>query len=175
MDAYRQQQIIALRDTYVTLSVDEIVAKNFDVTGRGGDVGSKEETEHFILGMIERDEIRATLSQDFSTEQTIVHFHTNPIQEATNLHALEVQIKRTIALSSQVKYMDRKLGLSKEYLQYSIKAISGKPGGGGAISLLNSMGSDADVMDFDYGTGMQWGPSDELNTGTDVEILDQEP
>jgi COP9 signalosome complex subunit 3 len=52
MDAFRRKQIIALRDTYVTLGVDEIAQKNFDVTGRGGDVGSREETERVILGMV---------------------------------------------------------------------------------------------------------------------------
>jgi COP9 signalosome complex subunit 3 len=52
MEAFRRKQIIALRDTYVTLGVHEIAQKKFDATGRGGDVGSKEETERVILGMV---------------------------------------------------------------------------------------------------------------------------
>lgn len=45
-------QIVALRDTYVTLGVSEIAQKKLDVTGRGGDVGGDEETERIILGMV---------------------------------------------------------------------------------------------------------------------------
>ena len=52
MEAFRRTQIIALRDTYVTLGVHEIAQKKFDVTGRGGDVGGEEETERVILGMV---------------------------------------------------------------------------------------------------------------------------
>ena len=52
IDAFRRMQIAALRDTYVTLGVDEISQKKFDVTGRGGDTGGNEETERVILGMV---------------------------------------------------------------------------------------------------------------------------
>lgn len=52
IEAFRRMQIVALRDTYVTLGVDEISQKKFDVTGRGGDAGSREETERAILGMV---------------------------------------------------------------------------------------------------------------------------
>ncbi|KAF8542505.1 hypothetical protein BDD12DRAFT_824617, partial [Trichophaea hybrida] len=87
--AFRRMQIVALKDTYVTLSVGEIAQKNFD------------ETERVILGMIERGEISATLSQDPSTSQTTVHFDSSPVEEARNLAALEEQIQRIVALNQQ--------------------------------------------------------------------------
>lgn len=151
MDVFRRMQIVALRDTYVTLSIEEISKKNLEVVGRGGDAGGKEETEGVVLGMIERDEIRASLSQsepDYKLSQTTVHFHNNPLSELRNLRALDSQISRTISLTKQVKAMDRKLGLSKEYIQWANRLA--KMAGGG--SSLLSMG-DPDAMDFDYGGG----------------------
>jgi len=52
LEAFRRMQIIALRDTYVTLSTEEISKKDLEVTGRGGDIGGKEGTEAVILGMV---------------------------------------------------------------------------------------------------------------------------
>jgi len=51
-DVFRRMQIIALRDTYVTLGVPEIAQKKFDVIVRGDDIGGDEETERIILGMV---------------------------------------------------------------------------------------------------------------------------
>lgn len=48
--------------------------------------------------------------------------------------------------------MDRKLGLSKEYIQYTNRLAKTA---GGSSSLL-SMGVDPDAMDFDYGGGTGW-------------------
>lgn len=48
--AFRKEQIKALKDTYVTLGVDEIVQKNFDVTGKG--IEGSRDTESLILGMV---------------------------------------------------------------------------------------------------------------------------
>lgn len=53
-------------------------------------------------------------------------------------------------MTKQVKAMDRRLGLSKEYIQYTNRLA--KMAGG---SSLLSMGSDPDAMDFDYG-GANW-------------------
>lgn len=52
INAFRRQKIIGLQDTYVTLSVDEIAKKDFDVTGREGDFSDKAETEKLILRMV---------------------------------------------------------------------------------------------------------------------------
>lgn len=89
---------------------------------------------------------------DLKTSETTVHFHNNPLSELRNLRALEAQISRTISLTKQVKAMDRKLGLSKEYIQYTNRLA--KMAGGGS-SLLSMGASDPDAMDFDYG-GASW-------------------
>ncbi|KAI5776631.1 hypothetical protein EDC01DRAFT_681752 [Geopyxis carbonaria] len=157
INAFRIQKIIALQDTYVTLSVDEIAKKNFDVTGREGDLGGKLETERLILGMIERGEIRATLSQsdkDPAKSQTTVHFNNDSMLESHNSRALEEQIMRTVKLTNQVKLMDRKLGLSKEYIQFQIKQAKF------AARDQSHSNADPDLMDFDYGGEGQW-PEDE--------------
>lgn len=46
--------------------------------------------------------------------------------------------------------MDRKLGLSREYIQYTNRLA--KMAGGGS-SLLSMGTGDPDAMDFDYGAG----------------------
>lgn len=158
MEAFRRMRIIALRDTYVTLGVHDIARKKFDATGRGGDVGSKEETERLILGMIERDEISASLSQsasDPALSQTTVHFDSNPIEEFRNLQALEEQIQRIVTLNKQVKQMDKNLGLTREYIQYALKQ-SKSAGGGNPSGGLMTM--DSDMMELDYAPG--WGDED---------------
>lgn len=52
LEAFRRVQIIALRDTYVTLSTEEIAKRDLEVTGRGGEAGGREATEAVILGMV---------------------------------------------------------------------------------------------------------------------------
>lgn len=118
MDAFRRFQIAALTHTYVTLSVGEIARRNLEVLGRGG---GEEETEGYILGMVERDEIRASLSHEKPgppDTESIVHFHNKPHSELRTLRALEKQILRTVAITNEAKAFEKKLGLSKEYIQH---------------------------------------------------------
>jgi COP9 signalosome complex subunit 3 len=175
--AFQRMQIVALRDTYVTLGVGEIAQKKFDVARPADETEGPDEIERVILGMvrneicrlvvrwrsnnhaflqIERAEISASLSQsgpDPSASQTTVHFDSSPVEEARNLALLEEQIQRIVALNEQVKQMDRKLGLTKEYIQFTTR--QGKaPGGGGPVGL--SM--DSDMMELEYGA--VWGDDD---------------
>jgi COP9 signalosome complex subunit 3 len=83
---------------------------------------------------------------DPALSQTTVHFDSNPIEEVRNLQALEEQIQRIVTLNKQVKQMDRKLGLTKEYIQFSAK--QGKGSGGGNASGLMAM--ESDMMELDY-------------------------
>lgn len=102
---------------------------------------------------IERAEISASLSQSGLDPQTTVHFDSSPVEEARNLAVLEEQIQRIVTLNEQVEQMDRKLGLTKEYIQFTTR--QGKaPGGGGPVGL--SM--DSDMMDLEYGAA--WGDDD---------------
>jgi COP9 signalosome complex subunit 3 len=86
--------------------------------------------------------------------QTTVHFDSNPIEEVRNLRALEEQIHRTVVLNKQVKQMDKKLGLTKEYIQFVSKQGKGS-GGGNPPGLMNM---DSDMMELDYAPG--WGDED---------------
>ncbi|KAL7269298.1 hypothetical protein RUND412_008045 [Rhizina undulata] len=143
MDAFKRMKIIALQDTYVTLSVEEIAKKCPEIRG----VPGKEETENIILGMIERDELRASLSHTGDNSQTTVHFHNNPISELRTLRALESQILRTVSVTNMAKDMNRKLGLSREYIMFANR--SSKLSMSAALSRVE----DPDAMEFDYGQG----------------------
>ncbi|KAF8422693.1 hypothetical protein EV426DRAFT_605075 [Tirmania nivea] len=150
MEAFRRFQIAGLTHTYVTLSVKEIARRNLEALGRGG---GQEETERYILGMIERDEIRASLLHDspsLPNPGCVIHFHNSPQSEKKNLRALEEQIMRTVFVTNEAKEMEKKLGLSKEYINFLNKL--GKSGGSGASGGGNI--GDADAMDtgdmFDY-------------------------
>lgn len=50
--AFRRMQIVALRDTYVTLGVGEIAQKGFDVARPVGETEGPDEVERVILGMV---------------------------------------------------------------------------------------------------------------------------
>jgi len=150
LEAFRRMQIIALRDTYVTLSTEEISKKDLEVTGRGGDIGGKEGTEAVILGMIEREEISASLSHshpDPEQSQTTVHFHNHPVDESCNLAALQVELRRIMTLNKQMKTINKKYGMSREFIQHMVKVakMSGS-------SVLAGM-AEPDLMDFDYSFG----------------------
>jgi hypothetical protein len=90
--------------------------------------------------------MRATLSHSSSdpkTNRATVHFDTS--DSGCDPQALEEQIKRTVTLTEQVKKMDRKMGVSKDYIKFQIRQQKGTVG-----SMLNSTG-DSDMMDYDYG------------------------
>lgn len=54
-----------------------------------------------------------------------------------------------MTLNKQMKTINKKYGLSKEYVQYALKLakFSGSTGGASGAS---GMGVDPDLMDFDY-------------------------
>ena len=150
LDAFRRFQIAKLTDTYMTLGVKEISRRKFEILGRGGD---QEETERYVLGMIEREELRASLSHETPTNQAdpgcIIYFHNKPQSEKRTLQALEAQIMRTVAITTQAKAWERSLGMSKEYLQFLNRNNKAGMGGSGSWFV------DPDSMDtgelFDYG------------------------
>ncbi|KAF8477350.1 hypothetical protein BDZ91DRAFT_774020 [Kalaharituber pfeilii] len=150
LDAFRRFQIAGLTHTYVTLSVKEIARRNLELLGRGG---GEDETERYVLGMIERDEIRASLSHESPSLQNsgcVIHFHDNPQSEKRNLRGLEEQIMRTVAITNQAKTLEKKLGLSKEYISYLNKlGKSGSAGGAGGGNLADPDSMDTGDM-FDY-------------------------
>lgn len=89
-----------------------------------------------------------------------MHFDTDPVEEANNLLALEEQIQRIVALNKLVNQMDRKLGLTKEYLMFQAK--QGKNGSGSIGSLL----AESDPMEYEYIEEAPW-------TGNEVDDDDE--
>lgn len=149
MEAFRRYQIAGLTHTYVTLGVKEIARRKLEPLGRGS---GEEETERYILGMIERDEIGASLSHDSPSLQNpgcVIHFHNNPQSERKNLRALEEQIMRTVAITTQAKAMEKKLGLTKEYIMFLNKLNKSSGGGGGVgVSLEADPMETGEMFDF---------------------------
>ncbi|KAI9787569.1 MAG: hypothetical protein M1839_000100 [Geoglossum umbratile] len=172
LDAFHRFNIRHLEDTYSTLSVHDICQRDFvalDTTSQGLPSLSRAHadesaTEQYILGMIERGELSATLSHPPQTEEqqslAVVHFvpGSQGISEAEQLQKVEEQIERTVAVTEQIKNLDRKFGLSKEYITWVHKnkktaALGSSLGGpkqdGGEDLESMDIGWDAGVMDED--------------------------
>ncbi|KAI5815670.1 hypothetical protein BZA77DRAFT_344695 [Pyronema omphalodes] len=161
--AFQHMQIIALKETYVTLGVCDIARQDFNAEGA---VGGIRDVERIILGMIERGEIDASLSQPASGStdpQTTVQFDSKGVDEAHSLEALEQQIKRIVSLNNQVKAMDKKLTITHEYQTYRVNSVTG----GQRVS-GKSHPIDVEMLDMGYGGG-GWGDDDVDETVMDYD------
>jgi hypothetical protein len=129
LDAFHRFNIRHLEDTYRTLSVHDISQRDFmalDITS-GYEPSlplqaDEAATEQYILAMIARGELNATLSHP-SNSSAIVHFNhsTSRASEVEQQQKVERQIERTMAVTQQIKNLDRKMALSKEYVSWLAK------------------------------------------------------
>ncbi|KAJ6261111.1 hypothetical protein Dda_3776 [Drechslerella dactyloides] len=145
LENFRRLGIKALTHTYSTLSVETIASRDLDVLGSRGSI-STEDLERYILDMIDRKEIKASLSHipDPNSSQgatsCMVSFHDLPSLETDILEELEAQITRTVQITTQARQLDKKLGISKEWINYTGKA----KGRGGSV------GGPAEHVDQGY-------------------------
>ncbi|EPS44261.1 hypothetical protein H072_1776 [Dactylellina haptotyla CBS 200.50] len=135
LENFRRLGIKALTSTYSTLSVEAISSRDLDVLGSRNNSTSLEDLERYILDMIDQKEIKASLSHLPSQSggqatSCMVSFHDLPSSETDILQDLEAQIARTVHITSQARQLDRKLGISKEWINYTTK--KGRGGGGPA-------------------------------------------
>ncbi|KAH0565889.1 hypothetical protein GP486_000719 [Trichoglossum hirsutum] len=171
LDAFHRFNIRHLEDTYSTLSVHDISRRDFialDTTLQGQPSlprahTNEAATEQYILGMIERGELSATLSHPPQTEEqqstAMVHFlpGSHGISEAEQLQKVEGQIARTVALTEQIKNLDRKLGLSKEYISWVQKNKKTSQQLGSSLAPLGSKQDgvdDLESMDIGWEAGI---------------------
>ncbi|KAK6536762.1 hypothetical protein TWF281_000977 [Arthrobotrys megalospora] len=131
LENFRRLGIKALTSTYSTLSIEAIASRDLDVLGSRSGTASPEELERYILDMIDRKEIKASLSHSSTTGNStscMVSFHDLPASETDILKDLEAQIARTVQITNQARQLDKKLGLSKEWISFTGKKRGG-PGG----------------------------------------------
>ncbi|KAK6503283.1 hypothetical protein TWF481_008310 [Arthrobotrys musiformis] len=124
LENFRRLGIKALTSTYSTLSIEAIASRDLDVLGSKATTTSPEELERYILDMIDRKEIKASLSHSSTTGTStscMVSFHDLPASEIDILKDLEAQISRTVQITNQARQLDKKLGLSKEWINYTSK------------------------------------------------------
>ncbi|KAK6539623.1 hypothetical protein TWF694_009831 [Orbilia ellipsospora] len=130
LENFRRLSIKALTNTYSTLSVQAIASRDLDVLGSRNSATSLEDLERYILDMIDRKEIKASLSHLPSPSggqatSCMVSFHDLPESEIDILQDLEAQIARTVQITNQARQLDKKLGISKEYISYTSKMKRG--------------------------------------------------
>ncbi|KAF3190348.1 hypothetical protein TWF788_009145 [Orbilia oligospora] len=131
LENFRRLGIKALTSTYSTLSIEAIASRDLDVLGSRASTISPEELERYILDMIDRKEIKASLSHSSTNDGStscMVSFHDLPASETDILKDLEAQIARTVQITNQARQLDKKLGLSKEWINFTSKKRGG-PGG----------------------------------------------
>ncbi|KAK6361404.1 hypothetical protein TWF730_005136 [Orbilia blumenaviensis] len=131
LENFRRLGIKALTSTYSTLSIEAIASRDLDVLGSRAGNTSPEELERYILDMIDRKEVKASLSHSPTNQNStscMVSFHDLPASETDILKDLEAQIARTVQITNQARQLDKKLGLSKEWINFTGK----KRGPGGA-------------------------------------------
>ncbi|KAF3936719.1 hypothetical protein ABW19_dt0201161 [Dactylella cylindrospora] len=134
LENFRRLGIKALTHTYSTLSVETIASRDLDVQGSRSVATSPDDLERYILDMIDRNEINASLSHlppssgSQSSTSCMVSFHDLPALETNILKDLEVQISRTVQITTQARQLDRKLGLSKEWINFTSKKSRGAVG-----------------------------------------------
>ncbi|KAK7205859.1 hypothetical protein BZA70DRAFT_289044 [Myxozyma melibiosi] len=105
--AVRKHKIRKLRKTFITVPLSYVVELDHDITGAGPD------TRSLILEMIENGELSASLSAD---DPEILRFTDTPLTDG-NLDALLLTLEKVRKLNSQLAQADRKVGMSRQFLQ----------------------------------------------------------
>ena len=150
MDAFRRFSILKLGQTYAALTVAEVAERTSD---NPKDFG---ETARYLMLMISNRQLNATLTKFEGVGRWVLRFATSsttgPLartEEQLN-EEISKQLARTTILSNNVKELDRKTGLSREYIEWAKKLPKDKE--------LNSNG-DLDPGPF-QGSDV-FGPEDE--------------
>ncbi|KAL8950474.1 MAG: hypothetical protein Q9222_003489 [Ikaeria aurantiellina] len=132
LDAYRQFAIIKLASLYSALPLPEVTLR----TSPSSQIDHTE-TAHYITNMIQNGLIHATLDKSRSTgndpQSWVICFSdTNvgaTLTEQQQYEELTKQAARTAKLANHVRESDRKLALSKEYINWMRQAKNDSGGG----------------------------------------------
>ncbi|KAL9596924.1 MAG: hypothetical protein Q9219_005487 [cf. Caloplaca sp. 3 TL-2023] len=118
LDAYRQFSIVKLRDTYAALPLPSITQRI------SPENQNHVETAEYIVTMITNGQLNARLDRKSQDPQTWVlrfalsNTGTKALSEQENYEELVKQTAKVKKLADHVRETDRKLSLSKEYINW---------------------------------------------------------
>lgn len=124
--AYRRFSVIKLRDNYVAMKIAEVARRT------SPDPTAYEETAIYVSSLISSGHLNATviLNTDNHSQWIVRFAELDPEElacmERSRLDALAKQMDHTSALVAQVKGMDQRMSLTKEYLEHEKKAQKDK-------------------------------------------------
>ena len=123
VDAFRRFSILKLENTYVALRIAEVAERT------SPDPKNYVETANYIMSLIKSNQLNAQLHETSEDPQDwILRFAQTPMsgpqaRTEQQQHAdLVNQTRRMTELTAHVKDVDRRLGLSKEYIDWAKKA-----------------------------------------------------
>ncbi|KAL8765422.1 MAG: hypothetical protein Q9209_007490 [Squamulea sp. 1 TL-2023] len=151
LDAYRQFTIAKLESTYVALPLSEVGRR----TSPNPD--DHAETAQYIAGMINTGQINAAIEQTGDDPRSwVLRFATSlssgPYSrtEQQQYEDLKRQVTKTAMLAEYVRETDRKLSLSKDYInwlkQKADSAISANSGEDSSMMANQLLVEDEDIM-----------------------------
>ncbi|KAI9810393.1 MAG: hypothetical protein M1827_006279 [Pycnora praestabilis] len=147
LDAHRRFAIINLEKTYSTLSIPEISIRTSPTEN------DHTEVEAYIVSLISSGQLNATLFHPSDPQRpTMLQFASSSTAgpqaqtEAVQYKDLQDQTMKIMRLAEHVKETDRRLALSKEYIEWMKKAKKNK--GSGAIA-----GGGDHAMDMTWDDG----------------------
>ncbi|KAH6562688.1 hypothetical protein BASA50_003013 [Batrachochytrium salamandrivorans] len=112
-----RRKIRKLTDTYLTLSLSDIIkAISLGDSSVTGNADPSNEAEVHVVRMIDSNQILATISH---LDGGMVYFH-DPLEGLDKLsttHSLEDQISTLFSRDAETRNLDRKIGLSRNYIQ----------------------------------------------------------
>ena len=127
VDAFRRFSILNLRKTYAALRIEDVALRT------SPDPLDSGETANYIMSLIESGRLDATLEKPGDDLQTwVLRFTTGSgnapktqSEEQRNAN-LATQTAQTTQLTEHVREVERRLTLSKEYLDLLRKSLKGK-------------------------------------------------
>ncbi len=126
IDAFRRFSILKLGQTYIALTIADVAKRTSD------NPNDYNGTAHHLISLISAGQLNATITQANDVRNWVLRFATSsttgPLartEEQTSEDIIK-QFSHTTALSNHVKELDRKMGLSKEYIDWAKKAQRSK-------------------------------------------------
>ena len=126
LDAFRRFSILKLGKTYAALTIADVAQRTSD------NPEDYDGTARYVTSMISAGQINATLTQADDVRRWVLRFATSSrtgslarTEEQLN-DEINKQLGRTEMLSYHVRELDRKMGLSKEYIESVKKAQKNK-------------------------------------------------
>lgn len=150
-DAFRRFSVLKLENTYAALSIPEIARRTFS------DASDLAETESYIMSLIASGDLRATLSQSpAASGHSTLRFGSSsagtPLarSELELQQELAVQTNHLMNITKHIQENDKRMELSKEYIDYLRKVKKSKEAegkdGGSHMDNVNEYDVDEDMM-----------------------------